>query len=101
MRIFNSGSDEEFVYLAMDNPRVRKFRRKYKQGDVVPGIILEYDSPGLAWVLVDDLRLLAWVARNYFRGQRLHLAVENLYPEIILREIDLTSDNSDGLSIIV
>lgn len=101
MRIFGRKSDDNGAYLSMDNPRVRKFKAKYKIGQIVPGIILDYDAPGLAWVLVDDLRLLAWVARDYFRGQRLHLIIENFYPEIVLKEIDLTQDEGKGLSIIV
>lgn len=101
MRIFSENQHNEGAYLAMDNPRVRKFRTKYKVGDIVPGIILEYDAPRLAWVLVDDLRMLAWVTRDYLRGQRLHLLVENMYPEILLKEIDLNSEDSKGLSIIV
>ncbi len=101
MRIFGRKPDDNGAYLSMENPRVRKFRAKYRVGQVVPGIILDYDAPGLAWVLVDDLRLLAWVAKSYFRGQRLHLIIENIYPEIVLKEIDLTQDERKGLSIIV
>ncbi len=101
MRIFGQGPRKEYAFLAMDNPRIRKFRNKYRVGNIVPGIILEYDSPRLAWVLVDDLRMLAWVVRDYFRGQRLHLVIENMYPEIVLKEIDLTDEETRGLSIIV
>ncbi|MCA1743852.1 MAG: hypothetical protein LC631_07905, partial [Desulfovibrionales bacterium] len=89
MRIFGRKPDDDDAYLSMDNPRVRRFKVKYRVGQIVPGIILDYDSPGLAWVLVDDLRLLASVARDYFRGQRLHLKIESVYPEIVLKEIDL------------
>ncbi|WP_045212047.1 hypothetical protein [Desulfonatronovibrio magnus] len=101
MRIFDKKTQNESAYLSLDNPRVRKFRAKYRVGEVVPGIILEYDAPKLAWVLVDDLRLMAWVLKDYFRGQRLHLLIESVYPEIVMREIDLSSEGSKGLSIIV
>ncbi len=101
MKVFGHGPHKESAYLALDNPRIRKFRKKYRVGHIVAGIILEYDSPRLAWVLVDDLRMLAWVTRNYFRGQRLHLVVENMYPEIVLKEVDLSDCEHGGLSIIV
>ncbi|MFO7727250.1 MAG: hypothetical protein R6X11_02875 [Desulfonatronovibrio sp.] len=100
MQIFNHGSFEA-SYQGMENPRVRKFKTRYRTGEVVSGIILEYDGPRLAWVLVDDLRLLAFVNRDYFRGQRLHLMIENLHPEIVLREVQLSDGEGGGLSIIV
>ncbi|MFP4084601.1 MAG: hypothetical protein ACLFP9_07000 [Desulfonatronovibrio sp.] len=100
MRIFDQNSFEP-SYLGMENPRVRKFKTRYRVGEVVSGIVLEYDAPRLAWVLVDDLRLLAWVNRDYFRGQRLHLMIENLHPEIVLKEVYLSDEEGGGLSIIV
>ncbi len=101
MRIFDQGTREDSAYLALDNPRVRKFRARYRVGQIVHGIILEYDTPMLAWVLVEDLRVLAWVSRDYLRGQRLHLEIIQLCPEIVLKEVDLSDHKSKGLSIIV
>ena len=101
MRIFDQGAREGSAYLSLDNPRIRKFRARYREGQIVHGTILEYDAPMLAWVLVEDLRVLAWVTRDYLRGQRLNLEITNLYPEIILKEVDLSGHESKGLSIIV
>ncbi|MFW5730656.1 MAG: hypothetical protein ACOCV7_03315 [Desulfonatronovibrionaceae bacterium] len=101
MRVKNGKSLEKTVYLAADNPRIRRFRMKYRPGQVVPGIVLEYDGPHLAWVLVEDLRLLAWVLRDYFRGQRLYLLIENTHPDIILRELDLSDQENWRLNLIV
>lgn len=99
MQIFNQGSFEA-SYQGMENPRVRKFKTRYRIGEIVSGIILEYDGPRLAWVLVDDLRLLAFVNRKYFRGQQLYLMIENLHPEIVLKEV-YPDGEGGGLNIIV
>ncbi len=88
MRIFGPGYRQSGEDTPGENPRVRRFKRKYSQGDVIEGTVLEYDSSQLAWVLVDDIRILAWTRNNHFLGRLLHLQVESMHPEIVLKEIE-------------
>jgi len=101
MRIAGPGYRQNHQNTPGENPRVKRFRRTYSQGDVLEGIVMEYDSSQLAWVLVDDLRILAWTRNNHFRGRLLHLQVESLHPEIVLKEVEYGPKGKKRINIMV
>ncbi|WP_291322395.1 hypothetical protein [Desulfonatronospira sp.] len=101
MNIFGPGYRESSKDESRENPRVRSFRRRYSPGEIIRGTVLEYDTTNMAWVLVDDLRVLAWIRDHHFRGRLLHLQVESMHPEIVLKEVELDPDGRKRFSIVV
>ena len=65
-----------------------RFRQRFRPGDIVEGKILHFEAPGLAWISVEKLCLLARTRFNYPVGQKLYFLVKQLYPQIILKEAD-------------
>ncbi len=101
MRVSGSGHRDPSESASEENPRVKKFRQKYRPGHVLVGVLLEYESPNYAWVLVDDIQILAWIQNNYQQGQRLFLLVENMFPEIVLKEVEYDSQGRRRISLMV
>ncbi|WP_432737232.1 hypothetical protein [Maridesulfovibrio sp. FT414] len=76
--------------------RSAKFRKKFKAGEVIQGILLKWEQPKLGWVQIDDLLLLANVMTSPMIGDVLTFVVQQLYPDIILKEVGPDDFNSMG-----
>lgn len=93
---FTSGQNKK------ESQRQRAFRTTYKVGDLLSGIIEEYQGDARAWVIIGDLRVLAEVANTHPLGSRIYLVVTALHPAIILQEADQRLiRESQGLHLIV
>ncbi|WP_457571038.1 hypothetical protein [Desulfovulcanus sp.] len=77
------------------------FRQRYRPGDIVQGTIVQVENPGQAWIQVGDLQLLARTNLDYPAGQKLFFLVQQLYPQIILKEADQDEIKTGRLNIIV
>ena len=92
MRISDFGSG--FGSDSGKKDRREAFRRKHAQGQRVVGVFLRWQSDGLAWLEVDGQPLLAQIGGSPEPGQRIHLLVKQLHPDIVLQEI--TSESQAG-----
>ncbi|WP_320008906.1 hypothetical protein [Maridesulfovibrio sp.] len=72
------------------------FRKKFAVGDILQGKILKWYQPKLGLVLIQDLELLANIQSNASLGDILTFHVQQLYPDIILKEINPDHQNSQG-----
>jgi hypothetical protein len=85
-----------------ESRRQQAFRSTYRVGDLVLGTLVDYQTDSMAWVQIDELRVLAQLTRNYPPGTRIGLVVTALHPDIILREArDQDRKNPQGLHLIV
>lgn len=99
MRIRGHGSSfSGFGGQRRDSERSERFRKAHRAGQKVRGTILEWQSPGLAWVEIDGQRLLAQVAQDSSLGLARTFLIASLTPDIVLREI---SGNPSALSVLV
>ncbi len=88
MRINRSNdSENNIIYFAPSEKRVKRFRKKHAQGDVVTGRIIKYYSPMQAMIQVEEQRLMALLKTNPPVGEEVSFSVEQLYPHIVLKEI--------------
>ena len=78
-----------------------RFRQRFRPGDIVEGEILHFETPGLAWIRVEKLCLLASTRHNYPTGQKLCFLIKQLYPQIILKEANQDEIKTGRLNIIV
>lgn len=67
--------------------RRQTFRRKQRVGDRVRGTMLGWESPGLAWVEISGVRLLAALESGPEPGAPLTFLVKALEPDIVLQEL--------------
>ncbi len=74
--------------------RKREFRRRHARGDRVQGIVLRWESEGLAWVRVAGQELLAAIRTTASPGDQLLFLVRNLEPEIELQELGFARSGS-------
>ncbi len=87
MRVNRSNdSDNDIIYFAPSEKRVKRFRKKHAVGDVLKGKVLKYFSPRQAMLQVEGQRLMALLKTNPPVGEEVSLKVEQLYPHIILKE---------------
>ncbi|NDV26975.1 hypothetical protein [Desulfovibrio sp. JC010] len=68
--------------------RSAMFRKKFSVGQILQGKLINWYQPKLGWVIIEDLELLASIQTNASPGDILTFHVEQLYPDIILKEID-------------
>ncbi len=88
MRINRSNdSDNNLIYFAPSEKRVKRFRKKHAVGDVLKGRVVKYYSPIQAMIQVEEHRLMALLKTNPPVGEEVSFTVEQLYPHIILKEI--------------
>jgi len=100
MRIRGQGSSSfGFDGQRQNSQRSERFRRAHRAGQKVKGTILEWHSPGLAWVDIDGHRLLAQVSQDSALGLERLFLIARLTPDIILREI--TNGGATKLDIVV
>ena len=71
------------------NPQDRAagFRRRRKVGEKVRGMLVRWESPGLAWVNIEGQLLLARIATRPQPGMPLLFLVKSMTPEIMLQEL--------------
>lgn len=67
--------------------RSARFRKKYSVGQVLQGTLIKWEKSRLGWVQIDDLRLLASILTTPSPGDILTFLVQQLYPDIILKEV--------------
>ncbi|MFZ5427221.1 MAG: hypothetical protein ACOZEN_09605 [Thermodesulfobacteriota bacterium] len=98
MRIRGQGSSFGSGGQRQESQRSERFRRAHRAGQKVKGTILDWHSPGLAWVDIEGHRLLAQVSQDSAMGlERLFLIVR-LTPDIVLREL---TGKPQGLDVVV
>jgi len=68
--------------------RSAMFRKKFAVGDILQGKLLKWYKPKLGWVIIQDLELLANIQTNAAPDDILTFHVQQLYPDIILKEIN-------------
>ncbi|WP_319779152.1 hypothetical protein [Maridesulfovibrio sp.] len=76
--------------------RTAIFRKRFSVGDILQGKLIKWYQPKLGWVVIQDLELLASIQTNAAPGDILTFHVEQLYPDIILKEINPAHLNSQG-----
>lgn len=76
--------------------RSTMFRRKYAVGDILQGKLVKWYKAGLGWVIIEDQELLASIQTNAAPGDILTFLVQQLYPDIILKEINPAHLNAQG-----
>ena len=72
------------------------FRKKFAVGDILQGKLIKWYQPKLGWVIIQDLELLANIQTNASPGDILTFHVQQLYPDIILKEINPDHLNGQG-----
>lgn len=73
--------------------RASTFRRTHAVGQKVHGYLLRWEKPGLGWVSIDNQHLLASLSSTPGKGTRLTFLIQQLSPEIILKEINESTNN--------
>lgn len=76
--------------------RSAAFRKRFSVGDILQGKLIKWYQPKLGWVIIDDLELLASIQTNAAPGDILTFHVQQLYPDIILKEINPDHLNGHG-----
>lgn len=72
------------------------FRKRYKVDQIIQGILLKWESSRLGWVEIGDQQLLANIMTSPSPGDTLTFVVQQLYPDIILKEINPDHLNAHG-----
>lgn len=85
MRIKGSGSGAGG--FGGRNDRSGSFRRKHSLGQKVRGVLLKNVPDNMAWVEIDGDRLLAQLAVPHAEGAHLTFVIEQLAPNIVLKEL--------------
>ncbi|ACS80657.1 hypothetical protein [Maridesulfovibrio salexigens] len=88
-RGFGGGGSKSSARSAM-------FRKRFSVGDILQGKLIKWYQPKLGWVIIEDLELLASIQTNAAPGDILTFHVEQLYPDIILKEINPNHLNGQG-----
>ncbi len=102
MRIQDNAGSFTSDQGSRESGRQRAFRATYKVGDLLLGTVRDYETDGMAWVSIGELRVLAELTRRYPLGSEIYLIVTCLHPNIILQEADAEArKGAQGLNIIV
>ncbi|WP_320174999.1 hypothetical protein [Maridesulfovibrio sp.] len=88
-RGFGGGGSKSSARSAM-------FRKRFSIGDILQGKLIKWYQPKLGWVIIEDMELLANIQTNAAPGAILTFHVQQLYPDIILKEINPDHLNSQG-----
>ncbi len=96
MRISRYGGRQSFSGGGGSTERSAKFRKKYKVGEIIQGTLLKWEQPNFGWVQIDELRLLANILTSHSPGDILTFVVQQLYPEIVLKEVSAENFNAQG-----
>ncbi|TIH14117.1 hypothetical protein D0S45_13735 [Marinifilum sp. JC120] len=99
MKISRSGNKGFGGSGNKSSARSAMFRKKFSVGDILQGKLLKWHQPKLGWVVIQDLELLANIQTNAAIGDILTFHVQQLYPGIILKEINPDHLNGQGMYI--
>lgn len=100
MRVTSQGNHNLEQEGQGSQQRRQAFKQRKRLGQTVLGTVTEELKPGLAWVNVDGLRLLAELPFAATKGQTLLLRIEQLEPQILLkflRSLQAGPNNQMGL----
>ncbi|WP_027722189.1 hypothetical protein [Maridesulfovibrio zosterae] len=75
------------------------FRKRYKVGQIIQGVLLKWEQHKLGWVQIEDQKLLANIQTVPAPGDTLTFIVQQLYPDILLKEISPDNLNKQGIYI--
>lgn len=73
------------------------FRSRYHVGQKLHGKLLKWESQNLGWIEVQDLTLLASIQATPPIGTLLTFKVEQMYPEIILKELHSGAEDEESV----
>ena len=97
MRIRGSGKDTSG--FSGNWSRSDSFKRKHRLGQRVRGVLIKNIPDDMAWVEIDGDRLLAQLTIAHPEGARLSFTIEQLTPNIILKELKGDRHN-DGPNVV-
>ncbi len=97
MRVNRRQRSSNLIYFSPDDERVSKFRKRFKVGDKIKAKILEIIGENRAIILVDGVKLIAYLKEHLSSGGVIYLEVKQLYPHIILKQ----SKENKGLSLYI
>lgn len=72
---------------AARSDRIRRFRSRHREDELVTGRFLRFEDDRRGWVRIDDQDLLAALSTSPSPGQTLFFKIKQLYPEIVLQEV--------------
>ncbi len=85
MKVFRKRPEKGFIYFAPDEGRVRKFRKKYKEGDKIKARVLKEIDKNRVIIDVDGIKLIAYLKKRNTLNDVIFLEVKQLFPHIILK----------------
>lgn len=96
MKISKYGSRQFHTGGKGTSERSAKFRKRYRVGEILKGILVKWEYERLGWVDIGDLRLLANIQTSPSPGDELIFTVQQLYPDIVLKELTPDQLNANG-----
>ena len=99
MRISKYGSRQFHSGGKGSSERSTIFRKRYKVGQIIQGVLLKWEQQKLGWVQIEDQKLLANILSFPSTGDTLTFIVQQLYPDILLKEISPENLNEHGIYI--
>ncbi|WP_027180436.1 hypothetical protein [Maridesulfovibrio bastinii] len=93
MKIFGYGNYSNQHKNGSSNKKSVIFRNRYRVGQKLRGTLLKWERQNFGWIEVENLSLLAKIQSTPSVGDILTFIVEQLYPDIILKEITADSGN--------
>lgn len=82
-----SAKPEMFPRLQPQRSRIQQFRDQHPIGSYLQGEVLSHIDTNRFWVRIGQMTLVALISRTVASGEMLTFFVENLEPEIILKEL--------------
>ncbi|SMF39681.1 hypothetical protein [Desulfovibrio gilichinskyi] len=95
MKISRYGSGHYGNENSRTPSRAAAFRNKYSVGEILKGKLLKWEHHKLGWVQINSQSLLANISSSPDPGDVLTFVVQQLYPDIILKEIN-SADSHGG-----
>jgi len=97
MRVNRRQRSSKLIYFSPDDERVKRFRKRFKVGDKIKAKILEIIGENRAIILVDGVKLIAYLKEDISREDIIYLEVKQLFPHIVLKQ----SKENKGLSLYI
>ncbi len=94
MKISRYGSGHYGNNNSKSSSRAAAFRNKYSVGEILKGKLLKWERNKLGWVQINSQSLLANISSSPEPGAVLTFIVQQLYPDIILKEINSSESHS-------
>ncbi|MBI9111523.1 hypothetical protein [Maridesulfovibrio ferrireducens] len=96
MKISKYGSGQYGNDNSRLSSRATAFQKKYRVGEILKGRLLKWERQTLGWVEINSQTLLADISSSPVPGDTLAFIVHQLYPDIILKEIDPNDISAEG-----